>query len=234
MEILYIILFELKEIHKKVNQILGKTIYQPVRRYRNSKLINKDFSIISNNCWGGSIYQKLNLPYTSPTIGLYFYADDYIKFLSNLDYYLSLTPIIIQKKDSKYKEELDKLKVYRYFPIGKLDDIEIIFVHYRNDEDAIAKWEKRKQRLNIDNLIVKFNDQNNFQEKHLVEFEQLPYRYKICFTAKKYSFGKSLVVKSRHNREYIKSDMRCFKKPINMINFINKMVYKVGEYNEKN
>ncbi len=51
-------------------------------------LNNKDFTIISNNCWGGYIYDRYGLKYMTPTIGGIFFPDDYIKFISNLDYYL--------------------------------------------------------------------------------------------------------------------------------------------------
>ena len=52
---------------------------------RRNKLNNTDFSIISNNCWGGSVYRRYGLQYKSPTIGLYFFAEEYIKFLMNLE-----------------------------------------------------------------------------------------------------------------------------------------------------
>lgn len=217
------IIFELKEIQKKISLFCGRTIFKPIRIYRNLRLKNKNFSIISNNCWGGGIYQRLNLPYTTPTIGLYFYADDYIKFLSNLEYYLSLTPIIISKEQSKYKDQLLNLKVYRDFPIGVLDDIEIIFLHYRDGKKAVSKWEKRKERVNLHNLIVKFNDQNDCTEDHLLNFEKLPFKNKICFTAQEYASCQNLSIIRQRNSNHIRSDMRAFKKPINMIEYINNM-----------
>jgi len=224
MHLIYRILFELKEIQKKLSHVCGITIFKPIRKYRNRKLINKDFSIISNNCWGGGIYQKLDLPYTSPTVGIYFYAEDYIKFLSNLEYYLSIKPIIIPKSESRYATQLSSLKVYRYFPIGLIDDIELVFLHYRSDEDAIAKWEKRKKRINMSNLIVKFNDQNECNEQHLISFERMPYENKICFTAKEYSSCSNLSVIPQKNCDYVKSDMSAFRKPIDLIEYINRMV----------
>lgn len=218
------IVFELKEFHKNITNICGKSIFRPIRIYRNKKIINKDLTIISNNCWGGGIYQKLNLPYTSPTVGVYFYADDYIKFISNLEHYLSITPKIIPIEKSKYKDEIKKLKVYRYFPIGLIDDVEVIFLHYRSDEEAIIKWERRKKRVNMNNLIVKFNDQNGCTEQHLKCFSRLEYDNKICFTAKPYIDCDNLHIVPQKQSNYIKSDMRFFSKPINMIEYINNMV----------
>lgn len=223
MNITYSIIFELKEIYKKINHFLGKTVCRPFRKHRCTKLNHKDFSIISNNCWGGMVYQKFDLPYTSPTIGVYFYAEDYIKFISNLEYYLSITPKIIPISQSKYHKQLSELKVYRYFPVGIIDDIEVVFLHYRSDEEAILKWERRKKRVNLQKLIVKFNDQNECKEEHLKLFEKLPYKYKICFTAKNYKSCENLIVIPQKNTDFVKSDMRIFKKPINIIEYINRI-----------
>lgn len=55
-----------------------------VFRCTTEKLIGRDFTIISNNCWGGMIYESYNLPKNSPTVGLFFFAEDYICFLENL------------------------------------------------------------------------------------------------------------------------------------------------------
>lgn len=63
----------LKKIRLQINKLGSKR--------RNSKLKSKDFSIISNNCFAGIVYQHLGLQYNTPTIGLYFYPDEYIKFL---------------------------------------------------------------------------------------------------------------------------------------------------------
>lgn len=50
--------------------------------YKERKKINcTDFSIISNNCWGGFVYQKFGIKYTSPTVGLFIYENDYVNFV---------------------------------------------------------------------------------------------------------------------------------------------------------
>ena len=43
------------------------------------ELDNKDFTIISNNCWGGMIYESYGMQKLSPTVGLFFMSEDYIK-----------------------------------------------------------------------------------------------------------------------------------------------------------
>lgn len=63
-------------------------------KHRTKQLVNKQFTIISNNCWGGMIYESYNLPKESPTVGLFFMADDYINFLKHLkEYFLCGTSV---------------------------------------------------------------------------------------------------------------------------------------------
>lgn len=150
---------------------------------RNKQLINHDFTIISNNCWGGLVYQSYNIPYKTPTIGLYFFSEDYILFLKNLEYYLSLDLVFIEPKESKHYSELLKKHNNIKFPIGILGDIEIMFMHYSTEEEAYEKWSKRVNRINWDKLIVKFNNQNNFRKSLAKEFEELTYENKIFFTS---------------------------------------------------
>ncbi len=40
-------------------------------KLRRKALRFTDFTIISNNCWGGMIYESYNLPKQSPTVGLF-------------------------------------------------------------------------------------------------------------------------------------------------------------------
>ena len=56
---------------------------------RRKKIQNQDVTIISNNCYAEIIYQYLGLKYNSPTIGLYFFAEEYIRFLENFKYYIN-------------------------------------------------------------------------------------------------------------------------------------------------
>ena len=153
---------------------------------RNKKLKNKDFTIISNNCWGGMIYEVYGLQKTSPFVGLFILSDDYINIISNLKEYMSKELVFIDIKDSKHKEYFgDKINSIKY-PVGLLGDAEVYFMHYHSKEEAKEKWERRVKRINYDNLIVKFNDQNLCDEKYLEKFLSLPYKNKLFFTSKKW------------------------------------------------
>lgn len=73
--------------------------------YRYSKLKNTDFTIISNNCWGGMVYEAHHLPKESPTVWMFFMASDYIKFLYHLKEYLAANLVFINPEDSKWRNE---------------------------------------------------------------------------------------------------------------------------------
>lgn len=74
--------------------------------YRRNRLNRTDFSIISNNCWAGSVYRYFGLQYSSPTEGLYFFPEDYIKFVSRLRHYLTSDIQFIEARDSRHSHEL--------------------------------------------------------------------------------------------------------------------------------
>ena len=54
-----------------------------------AKLQNKNFVIISNNCFGGQAYRSLQLPYNTPFVGLFLYGPCYLKLLQNFGFYLN-------------------------------------------------------------------------------------------------------------------------------------------------
>lgn len=102
----------------KVKQGINKKIMMPIRI--KSKIKNCDIpeiSILSVNCIGGVLYHDYGMRFLSPTVNLSFSAEDYIKFMENLDYYLSQSLVPISNE--KY-----------HYPLMKLDDITIEFVHY--------------------------------------------------------------------------------------------------------
>ena len=191
------------------------------RNKRNKKLKTKDFTIISNNCYAGIIYTYLNLRFNTPTIGLYFFADDYIKFLNNIKHYVETKPIFINYKESKYVNELIKNKQENKL-IAKIDDIEVVFLHYNNKEEAIDKWISRGKRINYDKLIVKFNDQNLCNYQNIVDFDNLDYENKIFFSSKNYKDIKSLVwMKKYKNKDCVKDDAFFTNKYLDIIEYVN-------------
>lgn len=170
-----------RKLNKTAKKISGffKKIFYEIRRFFVKKSIkNKNFSVISNNCWAGRVYQYLDMPYLSPTAGLYFFAPDYIKFVSDLRRYLATELRFIEPEESKYYEEIKK-RNQTDKPIGILDDVEIVFLHYKTKEEAAEKWNRRKKRVNFDNIILKFSRMDLCTEKEIEEFDRLLFKNKF-------------------------------------------------------
>ena len=156
--------------------------------WRRKQLKSTDFTIISNNCWGGMIYESYNLPKESPTVGMFFMAKDYIEFLSDLRGYVNGKLTFIKPEESRWKDmpQVSEDKRFGSYPVGVLSNgknsIEIFFLHYHSEQEAREKWERRVQRINWNKLLIKFNDQNGCTEKEVNKFMKMAYKNKLFFT----------------------------------------------------
>lgn len=163
------------------------------------------------------IYESYNIPKNSPTIGLFFMADDYINFLKKIKQYLSAELTFISPENSKYKQELSVDKRFGQYPIGRIqlnkeENIEIFFLHYHSEDEAKEKWERRKKRINWNNILFKFNDQNGCNEKHIEQFNALPYKKKICFVSKNYKGSTVVKIKTPRSHQNIRASYEPFGK----------------------
>ena len=189
-------------------------------RFRKRK-VKRNFCIISNNCWGGKVYQRFGKQYNSPTIGLYFFADDYIRFLKNIRKYIEIPVKIIKTEESKHYDCLVK-NGQRSVVVGVIDDVEIIFLHYKTPEEAINKWERRKKRIDWDNLIVKFSKMNECTEKHIEEFDSLNFNLKFVFVNDKHlSIKNAVYINGYDNRKEITDDTTHYSSYIDLLKMIN-------------
>lgn len=159
----------MKKIYNKVRNFCWKWCRKIKNRKLRERLTNSTVSIISNNCTGGVISHDLGLRFLSPTVNLFMDANDFVKFCENLEYYLSIENI---------EEKNDTTRTY---PVGKLGDITLYFVHYKTFEDACAKWMERKKRVDLNNIRILGCDRDGMNEELMDRFELLPYP-KVLFT----------------------------------------------------
>lgn len=205
------------KIREKLNPFLA-----PMRR---RKLNNTDFTIISNNCWGGHVYRYFGLNYSSPTIGLYIWAEDYLLLLENLKIFFESEIQFINPKQSKYYSLLEK-RGEMNVPIGKLScekgDVEIVFLHYKTENEALEKWNRRLTRVNYDNLVVKNSFMNACNDSLVDRFDKLPYSKKVMFVNKKdLVYSSTVYVPGFDNDSEIANDTNHFKKYVNLFSLIN-------------
>ena len=139
------------------------------KEFKRRKLKNTTPTIISSNCNGEFWYYDMKLKFLSPTINLSFDMNEYVKMLENLRWYMEQP--ILPYEDNRFE-----------FPTGKLADIEIRFNHYNTFDEAVAKWEERKKRIDWDNLFILGIDGDNCSYKTMQRFDQLPYKNKVIFT----------------------------------------------------
>lgn len=145
------------------------------------QLKNDAFTIIANDCWGAEVYRHFNLAYQTPFVGLFVMAPCFIKMLKKLKPYMEAELTFVSQ--SKYEERnTDRQARNKFYPIGVLDnDVEIHFLHYKDDDDARETWNKRRQRINWNNLFFKFDSAKDGSTLELVkEFDALPFEKKLC------------------------------------------------------
>lgn len=172
---------------------------------------------------GGHVYRRYGLPYNSPTVGLYFFADDYIKLLSNLKKYLESNLEIIPAEKSNHYQEL-KQKQQLNVPIGLLgEDVEVVFLHCLSSEEAIEKWNRRVKRVNYNNLIVKFSEMNGCSSEHLKAFHKMKFHKKILFLAKPDpNVPEGIVIKKYTKNGCVVNDTTYYSRHLELTSFINK------------
>lgn len=202
-----------------VRDVLRNTYYKRLQK----RLKNSDFTIICNNCFGGLVYHNLSQRFNSPTINLFIPPNDFLQFVANLKEYLEKELVEIKEHNNPY-------------PIGTLTlegyTVYIHFMHYASFEEAKAKWDERKKRIDYSNLYIIMMISKGLTNEYLKKFEALPYEHKLLiahnnkfssnnmvthkvFTKKGYKDGMILNYKSKFS-------VRRHMDEIDYVSFLNK------------
>ncbi len=153
------------------------------------RLLNKNFSLIANTCNGGVVCHDLGVRFNSPFVNLWIYSKDYIKIVKNLREYLS-----------------SELVFYPIgwgvnYPVARLLDADIYFMHYGSINDAKDKWYERCERVNYNNLFVLFTEMNGCTVKEMEDFDRLEISNKILLTHIEYpEIKNSFYIKGFENK----------------------------------
>lgn len=188
---------KLKKIYSNRNKMLK------LHEQHINKIQVSNFTIISSNCWGGAVYEDLKMQYLTPTVGLFLFAPCFIFMLKDLKFYMNCKLNFINK--SKYPEANIYIEAFGNYPIGLLNqNIEIHFLHYKNEQEAFEKWERRKMRINWDNLFISCTDRDNMTLELMKQYDELPFEKKVLFTAINYPNIKSAhKIKTYKNNNYV-------------------------------
>lgn len=145
-----------------------------------------DFTIISNNCWAGMVYESYGLPKLTPTISMFIMPEDYLRFVADLPGYLSAPLEFIDPSASKWAGDLAGNESWGSYLIGRVEDVELHMLHYHDETVARRKWESRVGRVNFERILYKFNDQNGATEDDLARFDALGLPHKVIFCAREH------------------------------------------------
>lgn len=192
--------------------------------FRRIGLINRDFSILANNCWGGIVSRDRHLPYNSPACGTYFFSKDYLRFLSDVHRYLDTELEELPVRESRYAEELVSLHGENVV-LGRMEDVEVVLLHYPTFAEAKEKWDRRKQRIRWDNLLVKYSDQNGFVPEDFETFRALPFANKLFLTTNpEYASEFTRVIPDKWHEGYAVDDIKSSFRVMNVNRLLNEMI----------
>lgn len=167
--------------------------YPPQLIFRSSqrkKLKNKHFSLFTPNCIGGYLYHQLGLPFISPTINMMIYSEHFKKMMLNLEHYMHLTPIVTS--DPKCPN----------VPCGLIDDVIIHFTHYDSSEEGIKAWEKRKKRIDYNNIYVVLPD-IGLTKQDIEDLQNVKCKKIVIFTSKNYGYKHCLYLPEFEGEPYV-------------------------------
>lgn len=155
------------------------------------RLKNKTATIISSNCNGSFIMHDLHMRFNTPTVNLFIEGPMFIEFVKNLEYYLNCD----------LKQYIDNSSNY---PKGIIDGkIVIHFLHYKNFNDAMIKWNIRKKRVDYSNIYVLMTDRDGFDDSLIAQFNEISYP-KVLFSHKDYPDSKDIVCFDKYkNKDFV-------------------------------
>ena len=201
------------------NSVIFKKIDRFISLQAQKKLHNDQFTILCSNCIGGVIYHRLGKQFLSPTVNMFIKEPDFVEFCLHLDYYLS--------------QELRFLDSELPHPVGvlsgdgdRIPDITLYFNHDVYPETAKANWDRRKKRINRNNLYIILYNLSGVTETQLRTLEGVPCKNKVVLTAEPLpDIPWSFYIRShKPDDNYLEKDIfgvRYFEKKFNYIEFLN-------------
>lgn len=76
---------------------------------------------------------------------------------------------------------------YIQYPKISIADIELCCLHYKNCEEAIEAWERRKKRINFSNVFIVGNSWNLHEQESYIRRLCVNKLYPtVCFTYQEY------------------------------------------------
>ena len=133
-----------------------------------ARLVNSNVSVFSSNCVGGVICHDLGIRFNSPTVNLFMVPADFVKFASDPETFLS--------------QPVERVDTGTSYPVGRLGEITLHFMHYASFTEAEAAWKRRCTRVDLDNSRWILVDRDGLDEETAQAFEAIPREGKVLLS----------------------------------------------------
>lgn len=191
----------------KTKKLVNKLYEKKVRK----QIKTDNFSIICSSCIGGIIYNRLGMKFLTPAINLWLKQGEFIKMISNLEGYMN--------KELKF---IDSEYDYPVARIGEGDDsVNIYFNHADSIEKARDDWNKRRTRINYDNLYVILYDRM-ISKEDIIKLKDLPCKRLVVLSEKEYS-----------DISYVKTIKKSKKPRPNDFSFLDKDIFGIRTFEKQ-
>lgn len=204
----------LKRIKDKITYELGKRKNRRLEASWRKRLKADNFTILCPNCIGGIIYHRLGKQFLSPTVNLFLSQRDFIKFAVGLEHYLG--------------QELQFIETEQPFPVARLDDITLNFNHFGDEKEAAEAWNRRKSRINRENIYIIFYYREKCSLEELREIEKATYKNLILLTDTPLDLEYAYCIKENVGRlnsqtflDQDKYGIRTFEKQWDFVSWLN-------------
>ena len=159
---------KIKVVSFRVTEIPGVKLTEYI------KLVDEKISIVSNNCWGGLVCRTLGIECRSPFKNLFLQDDDYLRVISDLKRYMCYEP-----EFARFDIDIHSKEKY---PVLRIADAEIHCNHAENIETAISEWNRRRKKINLDNIFYEMYTEDKGVADKFISITKGKKR--ICFLPK--------------------------------------------------
>lgn len=178
----------IKNLNKRIKGKVQREKTKLIIKEKKLKLKNNNISVISQNCIGGVFYHDMEMEFFSPTINLFIKEPDFVRFVLNLKKYLQC------ELEIWWEEE---------YPVGKIGDVYIYFMHYNSCKEAKEAWKRRKKRINFDKILVLATDRNGFTDQMYEKWKEIPYNKLLFSVNEKFASKDTILYKKYMGQETV-------------------------------
>jgi len=146
-------------------------IRKTLRNRLASALFNWPITIISDDCWAGQLYKLFDIPFSSPTIGLWIEPGEYLSFVEHIT------------SPDAFVLTFDEIAEQRFgYPVGQTPYATIHFMHYKTSRSAQEAFQRRATRINWKRFFVKIDfGKPGYTETDVMKWDELALENSVAF-----------------------------------------------------